>query len=239
MILDIGIPCFNEASHLKQCLQNIDLHFKDNYQDIKVWIIDDDSMYSDDYQEVITQFNHHFIIQYVKMEKNSGPGPCRNVVIEQGKAPWVTFIDDDDIVIDNPLKYFESIKNNTDLIKSIVTNDKGKECSQLNSFWTGCWGVIFNRNYLLERNLKFLEQLGIVGTEDSVFLMLTMACTNNIQYINSFIIHQERDSSQYHLNSSSLIMHYGLSLLFLCNICASLIQYKNYIQDFTIVWKAL
>ena len=239
MLLDIGIPCFNEASNLKQCLQSIDLHFQDNYQDIKVWVIDDDSLYGNAYQEVIAQFNHHFIIQYIKMEKNSGPGPCRNVVIAKGEAPWITFIDDDDIVINNPLKQFKTINTNADLIKSIVTNGKGKECAQFNSFWTGCWGTIFNRNYLCTHNFQFFEPLGIIGTEDSVFTMITTACSDNIQHIDSFIVHQERDNSQYHLNSSSLIMHYGLSLLNLCNICEALIQYRKYIQDFNIVWKAM
>lgn len=173
------------------------------------------------------------------MEKNSGPGPCRNVVIAKGEAPWITFIDDDDIVISNPLKQLKTIDTNTDLIKSIVTNEEGKECAQFNAFWTGCWGTIFNRNYLYTHNFQFFEPLGIVGTEDSVFTMLTMACSNYIQHIDSFVIHRERDNSSYHLNSSSLIMHYGLSLVNLCNICEALRLHKKHIKNFDIVWKAM
>jgi glycosyltransferase involved in cell wall biosynthesis len=85
-------------------------------------VIDDDSMYSDEYQEIITHFNHHFTIQYIKMEKNSGPGPCRNVVFDKGTAPWIIFIDDDDIFINNPIRNFNTQDSSINLIKTIVTD---------------------------------------------------------------------------------------------------------------------
>lgn len=204
-----------------------------------MWVIDDDSMYSDEYQEIITHFNHHFTIQYIKMEKNSGPGPCRNVIIRQGTAPWITFIDDDDIVINNPLDNFPKNIANVDLIKSTVCNETGKECAKLDSFWTGCWGTIFNRNYLLTHNFLFFEDLGVVGTEDSVFLLFTVICADNIFTIDSFILHKERDKSQYHLNSSSCVMHYGMSGIFLCNIYNALLLYHHYIKNYAILWKAI
>lgn len=238
MLLDIGIPCFNESKYLQKCLESIDQHFKDNYQDIKVWVIDDDSMYSDEYQEIITHFNHHFTIQYIKMEKNSGPGPCRNVVFDKGTAPWIIFIDDDDIFINNPIRNFNTQDSSINLIKTIVTDGQGKMYAELDSFWTGCWGIVFNRNYLLEHNLKFTEDLGVIGTEDSVFLTFALACAKKVVSMTSFVVHQVRDDSQYSLKSSSII-HCGASLLYLCNIYAGLLKYKNHIQNFTIIWKAI
>ena len=49
MILDIGIPCFNDSKYLQRCLTSIKDYFYNNYNNICVWVIDDDSMYSDAY----------------------------------------------------------------------------------------------------------------------------------------------------------------------------------------------
>ena len=53
MILDIGIPCFNDGKYLNQCLKSIDECFAENYNDIKVWVIDDESPYGEDYKKII------------------------------------------------------------------------------------------------------------------------------------------------------------------------------------------
>jgi hypothetical protein len=67
--------------------------------------------------------------------------------------------------------------------------------AELDSFWTGCWGIVFNRNYLLEHNLKFTEDLGVIGTEDSVFLTFALACAKKVVSMTSFVVHQVRDDS--------------------------------------------
>lgn len=234
MLLDIGIPCFNESKYLRQCLESIDKQFVNNYSNIKVWVIDDDSMYSDEYQEIITHFTHHFTIQYKKMQKNSGPGICRNVVIEQGKAPWITFIDDDDFFISNPFPYLCS----ADMIRSEVYNTVGELHADLNSSFNCVLGTIFNREFIQEKQLLFSNDVGIVGTEDSVFLLLSLACTNSIQSAPSFITCSKRTNSNYTLQSS----HedgLGVDLLPLCNICAYIIKYKEYIIDKQIIWDVI
>ena len=48
MKLDIGIPCFNKGEYLKRCLKSIDNVFVNNYKDIKVWVINDDSPYAEE-----------------------------------------------------------------------------------------------------------------------------------------------------------------------------------------------
>ena len=182
-ILDIGIPCFNKGEYLKRCLESIDKHFVNNYLDIKVWIIDDDSPYKDEYDGIISNFNN-FEIKLFHMKENSGPGHCRNKVIELGNAPWITFIDDDEIFINNPI---EELDDSYNIIRSDVYSDNGKILSHKTSNYTCALGVVFDRKFLNKHNLCFPKHINWVGTEDSALILLTSVITKNVKYINPFI----------------------------------------------------
>lgn len=142
-------------------------------------------MYGDEYQEIITNFNHHFTIQYIKMKKNSGPGPCRNIVIQQGVGDWITFIDDDDIFCANPLKNIHQC----DMLRSIVYDNEGHYSVSEKTVFGCVFGILFNREFLNKTNLLFSFDLGIVGTEDSVFLLISSSCAEQVIQIPSFILH--------------------------------------------------
>lgn len=182
-ILDIGIPCFNKGEYLKKCLESVNKHFVNNYSDIKVWIIDDDSPYKDEYDSIISNFNN-FKIELIHMEENSGPGHCRNKVIELGEAPWITFVDDDEIFINNPI---EELDDSYDIIRSDVYSDNGKLLSHKISNYTCALGVVFEREFLNKHNICFPKHINWVGTEDSAIILLTSVITKNIKYIEPFI----------------------------------------------------
>ena len=198
-----------------------------------MWIIDDDSMYGDEYQAVIAHFNKHFTIQYKKMEKNGGPGPCRNVVLQEGKSPWITFIDDDDIFINNPLINLMD----ADIIRSEVYNTQGDIHASFDSVFNCVLGTVFKREFLESNKLLFPSDLGVAGTEDSVFLLFALACTHQIRHTSSFITCSKRADSNYTL-SSSHEDGLGIDVLPLCNICVFINQYKNCIVNKQIVWDA-
>ena len=234
MILDIGIPCFNDSKYLKQCLASIDEYFVNNYSDIKVWVIDDESPYGEDYKKVISQFNN-FEIELVRMEKNSGPGNCRNEVIYRGSANWITWIDDDDIFISNPLKNIDAFNDENDIIRSNVYNTKGKICVEINTYTNPVFGSIFNRKFLNKTDLIFIPELGIAGTEDSIFLTFSGIMAEKITVITSFIEHDARPTSNYTLSSLDECEDYVISLLPLCNLCY-MTEYKDKIKNYQMLW---
>lgn len=237
MLLDIGIPCFNDSSYLLKCLESIDKQFVNNYDDIIVWVVDDDSLYSEEYRKVISQFTN-FKIHLITMLKNSGPGNCRNEVIKQGSADWITFVDDDDYFIDNPLQYSDAFKTNAQIIRSCVDCEDGRPHVGPKDTFNCVFGSIFNRKFLKDNNLMFLPNLGIIGTEDSIFLLLATACASAIHIIPSFITHVKRKTSQYTLVSTASGEGYAISLIPLCNIC-EIATYKSSIKNLQIIWDAL
>jgi len=233
MLLDIGIPCFNEGKYLLKCLNSINKEFANDFDKIKIWVIDDDSPYGTEYKNIISQFDH-LNIELIIMERNSGPGNCRNKVLELGEAEWITWIDDDDIFINNPLENVTALAQNPDLIRSEVYTQEGKLHIGLNTICNPVFGTIFNRKFLQDRDLLFIPDLGIVGTEDSIFLSFTTAMASKILYVESFIEHYARKDSQYTLTSNEN-EHLAIDLLPLCNICY-MTKYKEHIKDFSIVW---
>jgi hypothetical protein len=83
----------------------------------------------------------------------------------------------------------------------------------INSYWTGCWGLIFNRQYLKTNNFTFAEELGVVGLEDSVFHLFTTVCANNVKTIEVFMSHIVHADSQYHLVATSPREHRSVEIL--------------------------
>lgn len=235
MLLDIGIPCFNDSKYLKKCLDSIDEQFVDNYKDIEVWIISDDSPYYEDYKNLIGQYIN-FNINLIQMDKNSGPGPCRNKVIYKGKADWITWIDDDDIFISNPLKHIDIFNKNPDIIRSNVYEDGNKIHVGSDDVLNCAFGSIFNRKFLQDNQFEFPPMLGVVGTEDSIFLLLTNASASSIVPIPSFVFYTRRANSQYTLNSISCVENYAISLLPMCNLYY-ITKYKKSIKNYQMLWE--
>lgn len=237
MILDIGIPCFNDGKYLNQCLKSIDECFAENYNDIKVWVIDDESPYGEDYKKIISNFNN-FEIELIQMEKNSGPGICRNEVIYKGQADWITWIDDDDIFISNPLKNIDAFNENNDIIRSNVYNTKGEICVEINTYTNPVFGSIFNRKFLTKTDLIFIPELGIAGTEDSIFLTFSGIMAEKIVAITSFIEHDTRPTSNYTLSSINNFEDYAIAMLPLCNICY-MAKYKDQVKNYQMLWDVI
>lgn len=233
-ILDIGIPCFNEASYLNTCLNSIEQYCNGHYQDIQIWVVDDDSMYSSDYLNVI-QSHSALTIKYIKNEKNSGPGFCRNIAINQGKAKWITFIDDDDVFCDNP---FLAMDDQYDLIVSILEGDDITTHSRTaGTFFSSVAGILFSREYISNNNFHFFERLGICGSEDSIFLLLTTLSTYAIKYIKAFVIWYKRSDSSFYLKVP-FSQYLNISYLPLQNLIA-LQPYVNKIQKKELLFRFL
>lgn len=235
-MLDIIIPCFNEPKYLDRLLTSIKRKTSD-YIKINVYIVDDCSNYSTEYKELITLYNQYFKCFYLKTNKNSGPGIARNLGLQSSNDQYITFIDDDDIIIEDILSY--CISGYDFIISEIKNWDKQtnknfpyiKALCYINSIQ----GIVYNRNFINRYNLQ-LPNLS-KGTEDSIFRVINFLLSKNIKIIEnkSFYFRVYRSNSTFTKNynlSKSTINRNSFNLLteliWLSNLYLEIDKYINH-----------
>ncbi|GAA6203185.1 glycosyltransferase family 2 protein [Aquicoccus sp. SU-CL01552] len=107
MMLSVIIPCFNDHDNVSKQLDRLS-NVLDHY-DIEIIVIDDASTESD--IDLLTPHKECFGERLVLLRnaQNMGPGPTRNVGIENAHGTYVCFLDSDDILDDAFFFYVEEI----------------------------------------------------------------------------------------------------------------------------------
>lgn len=190
--LDIIITCFNPLNYLNNLLKSINTYIS-NKQLINVIIIDDCSSFGFEYKEIIKYYNNYFNCLYYKTKKNGGPGVARNLGLQYSNSEFITFIDDDDSIIEDILPY---CYKNYDLIITNygINNRQNITIDYINSVQ----GIIFKKDFLKTQNLIFPQIHN--SMEDSIFRCLCLTLTNSILKIHnkSFYYKNMRNDSTYH-----------------------------------------
>lgn len=100
----IIIPMKNADRYIKNTLDSI---FNQNFNDIQVLVVDDNSDYTDISKYIVTSYkNHHpnINLQLLKtVNDEGGPGGARNVGIDNAIGKYILFLDADDALTDNSL----------------------------------------------------------------------------------------------------------------------------------------
>ena len=95
--ISIIIPVYNAASYIEDCLASLVAQTMD---EIEVLLVDDHG--SDDSmlraQRYVEAHPCKKLFRYLATPHNMGPGPARNVGIEEAKGEYVGFVDSDDVV---------------------------------------------------------------------------------------------------------------------------------------------
>ena len=190
--LDIIIACFNPSNYLNNLLKSINTYIS-NKQSINIIIIDDCSSFSSEYKEIIKYYNKYFNCLYYKTKKNGGPGVARNLGLQYSNSEFITFIDDDDSIVEDILPY---CYENYDLIITNygINNKQNITIGYIDSVQ----GIIFKKNFLKTQNLIFPQIRN--SMEDSIFRCLCLTLTNSILkiYDKSFYYKNIRNDSTYY-----------------------------------------
>ena len=127
---------------------------------IEVIMINDCSPNTDcKYMDLLEEFGEKMVLKYLETEKNSGPGVCRQLGLDNCSAPWVMFHDDDDMlnniyVIETFLNVIESIPEDV-----LITNIYAPilVCSPIDytKISNHSLGSLINLNILKMFNIKF------------------------------------------------------------------------------------
>lgn len=149
MKLDIITPIYN-SDYLFSLLQSIT---STKYiQNLNIILVNDGD--NRNYSSIINQFKNLNII-YLSYEKNQGPGIARQYGLDNSRAPFITFIDSDDIFLPNGLNtIIETIQKYPDkylYLFDFIENDV--YCSKIDHY--GTMGQIYARKFLNKYNIKF------------------------------------------------------------------------------------
>ena len=106
MLIDVILPTFNRAYCLKRTIDSV---LSQNYQELKLYVIDDGS--TDETKNLISQYQNESRLKYF-YQVNKGVSAARNSGIKMGQAEWIAFVDSDDEWLPNKLQtQVDFIKN--------------------------------------------------------------------------------------------------------------------------------
>jgi glycosyltransferase involved in cell wall biosynthesis len=179
------VPTYNRANKIYNTLTSI---IEQSYRFFEIVIVDDAS--TDNTKEVVSQWTEKQTcpVQYIRLEKNSGPNVAKNAGAKISKGSWLVFLDSDDLIKEGCLEYlndFISKNNDASLIMVPCVNLDG-EITNTNP---GYEGYVSFRDYLRGRftgeylpvakkdvfnKFQFLENLR--GGEGITWLQMSKAC---------------------------------------------------------------
>ena len=185
MVLQILVPQYKETEEvIKPLLDSIAIQQNINFDDIGVIICNDgsDVLLSNEFFN-----NYPFCIEYI-LSSHKGVSATRNICFDNAIADYVMFCDADDM--------FYSVCGISTIFGEI---DKGFDCmissfieeGRLPEFDTPTYienkhdgtfvhGKIYRRQYLLDNNIRWKEEL--IRNEDSYFNILSINLTDNVVY---------------------------------------------------------
>ena len=108
--LSIIIPVYNASQYLPACLDSI---LQQSYQDFEVLLVNDGS--KDDSADICLKYaNKDSRFRYYYQD-NAGPGSARNLGLTHSQGRYITFVDADDEIGDNPYQNIDFLENDAEL----------------------------------------------------------------------------------------------------------------------------
>ena len=180
MKLSIIIPAYNSEKYIKKCILSC-LNQDINYSDYEIVVVDDGS--TDSTMNLVLSMKEQYgNIQYYY--QTNVQGAARNNGLSKAKGKYIWFVDSDDWIAENCLvmilKRLEEDKLTALLVghatqylehldKWEVLDDaeivSGKEILLRNKLFISPTYAIWNREYLLSNNLRFMEHVFHEDTE--------------------------------------------------------------------------
>ena len=155
-MLDIIIPAYNCKDTLPRALGSIVAQTKK--EKCIVTIVDDCS--TEDLKPIIEDFKKYIKINYIKLKENlKYPGLVRQVGLENSIAPYVMFLDSDDMLDPTAVEIAnnEMLKTDRDVIIGyfLRQDEKGNLVMMKENDTTWLHGNVYRRSFLKKYNIHF------------------------------------------------------------------------------------
>ena len=208
--ISVIVPVFNVEDTLQNAFDSI-LNQSIGFENLEVIFVDDKS--TDKSANIIKSYSKKYNnVKSFILDENSGfAGKPRNIGIENATAPYLMFLDPDDIFLEKACEvlYDNISKNNLELVSGnyninrdneIVRNNwnilklEDNESSQVKNVdenfnmllaTPSVWSKIFKKDFILKENIKFLEG---VPAQDLVFVSEALLKSDGIKFINTPVV---------------------------------------------------
>lgn len=102
--ISVIIPTYSRPKYLKRCINSI---LNQTYKNIEIIVVDDnnpDSLFRNETERIMNKYKHVKNIIYLKHEKNKNGSAARNTGWRFSSGDYITFIDDDDEIMQTKLE---------------------------------------------------------------------------------------------------------------------------------------
>ena len=185
-IFSVIIPVYNGENTIERALASL----ISNKKYIKEVIIINDCC-TDSTQNIVNKFikNNYFNIRCFKNEKRLGVGYSRKLGIKKSNGKWITFLDADDCITANSLRYvYNQIYNNDDLdiihTQTIYYESGTFEKNNIGYSNYSCGGNFYKRKFLIDNNLFPHDTLEMAEDQyfnEIIMLFIDYVDLNNVK----------------------------------------------------------
>ena len=174
ILVSVIVPAYNVEKYIEKCLMSI---LKQTHKNIEVIIIDDGS--KDSTKLIIDTFARRDKRIQIISQNNSGVSVARNTGIEISRGNYIVFIDGDDYIAADYVRYMLNLieKTGSDFCLSTKCYTKKVEKQVESEFIkkltpeeatsillspdviVGCWNKIYSRQFIINKGLKFSNTL--------------------------------------------------------------------------------
>lgn len=114
------IPTYNRPEKLRVAIKSV---LRQTYKNYKIYVVDDCSDCANENKEIINEFVDNRI-SYTFLQENHGHSFARNFALTfvEDEDVWVKYLDDDNVLLKNCLKYFNEYIINHSNVNVITSN---------------------------------------------------------------------------------------------------------------------
>lgn len=228
--VSVIVPTYNSGLFLNAFFDSI-MYQSIGFENIEVIFVDDCS--NDEYTLYLLKlFDENFSnVKSVFLEENDGfPGKGRNIGLNLADSEYVIFSDHDDTYVPQAFEvlYNTAVENDADMVitnyyrifpdeklkvetvfggENIVINDIAED-TRLFSIDPAIWCKLFKKDFLMEKDIRFLESM---LAEDFYFFIVSLfksSCTvylDDFYSYNYFIRNVEGDKSTIHIRNKKYL----------------------------------
>ncbi len=176
-LISVIVPIHNVEMYIRECIESI---LNQNYSNIEVILIDD---CTEDQSGIIADkyASKDSRIQVIHNETNVGVSISRNKGIERARGEYLCFVDGDDYVMPDYVEYLLhlcmehhtpisvstecytsfNLKQNRNEEETVYTGEQATEAILCYELPVGVYNKLFERDFLEEKNVRFIEGLPI------------------------------------------------------------------------------
>ncbi len=209
-VVSVIIPVYNEKKHIDELFDSI---ANQTIENIEVIFVDDES--TDGSYEIAQEYSRRDKRVQVYRQHKCNAGAARNLGMKKARGKYLYFVDADDFVEKNLLKYvvdrIEKTESDICIFKAKSYDDKKCEISSIedslilcncpkgnpfapfemkdylfNSFQNWTWNKLFSHEYIKRAGISFQE---IDRTNDLVFVNMALAKAERIVVVNEELIY--------------------------------------------------